>query len=44
MKTMNAKIVFEGKEVATITHGPEGLVIKPTEEGKKMCKGTCDCC
>ncbi len=44
MKTMNAKIVMDGKEVATISHSEDGLVIKPTAEGKKMCKGMCDCC
>jgi hypothetical protein len=44
MNMKNAKIVYEGVEVATISCSEDGLVIKHTAEGKKMCKGGhCEC-
>ena len=38
MKNKEGKIVFDGVEVATITHKDGELSIKCTKEGKEICK------
>jgi len=45
MKCKDCKIVCEGKEIAVINCEKEGINVRFTEEGKKLCGEFCkDCC
>ena len=44
MKNQNCKIVCNGKEIATFSCTTDGINIKCTKEGKKMCKELCKGC
>ena len=44
MENKECKVVCDGKEVATIKCSEDGINIKPTEEGKSMCKEFKECC
>lgn len=44
MKTKECKIVCDGKEVGVIEKNKDGITIRCTEEGKKLCKEHCGCC
>jgi len=46
MECKDCKIVCDGKEVAVVACSEDGITIKCTEEGRKLCgqfKG-CGCC
>ncbi|MFH1787800.1 MAG: hypothetical protein ABH834_00265 [Candidatus Altiarchaeota archaeon] len=46
MKCKDCKIVCDGKEIAAISCTEDGITIKCTDEGKKLCKDFCGtgCC
>ena len=44
MKKNEFKVLSEGKEVATISHSEDGMSVKCTEEGKKLCAHFRGCC
>lgn len=44
MDCKDCKIVCDGKEVATISCGQDGVAIKCTKEGKELCKEFRGCC
>lgn len=38
---MACEIVCDGKKIGTISMNEEGISVKLTETGKKLCKGNC---